>query len=99
MNYLRAYQLALNFHRSSKNVSLHSILKDQFNRASVSIVLNLAEGAGKRTQPDQKRFYQIAFGSIRECQAVIDLSPESFTAEMVDQLDHVAAATYKLLKS
>ncbi len=98
MNNLRAYQLALNFHLASKNVSLNSVLKDQFTRASVSIVLNLAEGSGKRTLRDQKRFYQIAFGSIRECQALIDLSKESFTTDMIEKLDHTAAATYKLLK-
>ncbi len=42
-------------------------------RASSSIALNLAEGSGKRTPQDQRRFYAIAFGSLRECQAILDL--------------------------
>ncbi|MBX7138601.1 MAG: four helix bundle protein, partial [Oligoflexia bacterium] len=43
------------------------------SRASSSIVLNLAEGAGRATRADQNRFFSIAFGSLRECQAILDL--------------------------
>jgi four helix bundle protein len=48
-------------------------LRDQLDRASVSIVLNLAEGAGRRTLPDKARFYTIARGSATECAAILDL--------------------------
>ena len=34
-----------------------SHLADQFSRASLSIVLNLAEGAGKHSRPDKRRCY------------------------------------------
>ena len=97
MKQLRTYQLAVKFYQQCKKISLKGELKDQLLRASSSIVLNLAEGTGRRTIPDQKRFYQISFGSIRECQAIIDLNSEEFTPEMIDLLDHMAAATYKLL--
>ncbi|MGE3386767.1 MAG: four helix bundle protein [Bdellovibrionales bacterium] len=39
----------------------------------LSIALNLAEGSGKETNADRRRFYQIAMGSLREAQAIIDL--------------------------
>jgi len=65
--------------------------------AASSIALNLAEGSGKRTPADQKRFYQIAFGSLRECQAVLDLT-ESDSAPLIDQADHLGASIYKLIK-
>ena len=94
---LRAYQLAVKFYRTSKIIPLNQIEKDQFQRAALSIVLNLAEGTGKRTLKDQKKFYQIAFGSIREVQALIDLNPELFTNEQADLMDHTAAAVFKLL--
>ena len=42
-------------------------------RASSSIALNIAEGSGKRTPKDQARFYAIALGSLRECQAILEL--------------------------
>jgi four helix bundle protein len=48
-------------------------LRDQLDRASVSIVLNVAEGAGRLSGPDKARFYAMARGSATECAAVIDL--------------------------
>ena len=48
-------------------------LRDQLERASASICLNLAEGCGRRTRPDRLHFFAIAQGSAMECAAVIDL--------------------------
>jgi len=47
-------------------------LSDQLDRASLSIALNIAEGAG-RAGRDQARHYAIARGSAFECLAVLDL--------------------------
>ena len=33
----------------------------------------MAEGSGKRTPADQRRFYAMAYGSFRECQAILEL--------------------------
>jgi four helix bundle protein len=49
-------------------------LRDQLDRASVSIVLNIAEGAGRFSPPDKARFYAIARGSATECAAVVDFA-------------------------
>jgi len=46
-------------------------LRDQLDRASVSIALNLSEGAGVRSPRLKARYYQIARGSASECGAVI----------------------------
>ena len=48
-------------------------LSDQLLRASTSIVLNIAEGAGKFDHREKRRFYAIASGSATECAAVYDL--------------------------
>jgi four helix bundle protein len=48
-------------------------LRDQLDRASVSIVLNVAEGAGRLSGPDKARFYAMARGSATECAAIVDL--------------------------
>jgi four helix bundle protein len=48
-------------------------LIDQWKRASLSSVLNLAEGTGRMTSDDKKHFYTIARGSVFECVALIDL--------------------------
>jgi four helix bundle protein len=46
---------------------------DQLNRASTSIVLNLAEVNGKFTGPDCCRFFDMARGSALECAAALDV--------------------------
>jgi four helix bundle protein len=46
---------------------------DQLTRASTSIVLNLAEGAGKYSKPDKRRFYLTARGSATESAALLDV--------------------------
>jgi len=50
-----------------------SELRDQLDRASISIVLNIAEGCGRGSPADKARFYSMARGSATECAAVIDL--------------------------
>ena len=50
-----------------------SHLSDQFSRASLSIVLNLAEGAGKHSKPDKRRYYLTARGSATESAALLDV--------------------------
>ena len=48
-------------------------LRDQLDRASISIVLNTAEGCGRRSPADKGRFYAMARGSATECAAILDL--------------------------
>lgn len=47
--------------------------RDQLDRASTSIVLNLAEGNGKRSHPDRCRYFDIARGSTVECAGCLDV--------------------------
>jgi four helix bundle protein len=48
-------------------------LSDQLGRASLSIVNNIAEGAGKFSRADKRRFYLIAAGSATESAAMLDV--------------------------
>jgi four helix bundle protein len=47
-------------------------LIDQLRRASLSIVLNIAEGSGEFAPLEKARFYRIARRSVDECVAVLD---------------------------
>ena len=68
-----AYVASRNFYWLCKELKIERFLRDQLLRASSSVALNIAEGSGKRTAEDQARFYSIAHGSLRECQAILDL--------------------------
>jgi four helix bundle protein len=46
--------------------------RDQLLRASQSIPLNIAEGKGKGTNADRRRFFEIARGSALECASIQD---------------------------
>lgn len=56
-----------------KKVQIDPFLLDQLKRASASVILNIAEGGGRITQKDRKRFFVIARGSAEECRAVFDI--------------------------
>jgi four helix bundle protein len=48
-------------------------LRDQLDRSSISILFNIAEGAGKTARADKQRFYEIARGSATESAAQLDV--------------------------
>ncbi len=50
----------------------NAALADQLKRASLSIILNIAEATGRTTKLDNKRHFAIARGSALECAAVMD---------------------------
>jgi len=49
-----------------------STLRDQLSSAAESVLLNAAEGAGRRSGRDKARFFDIARGSAEECAAILD---------------------------
>jgi four helix bundle protein len=51
-------------------------LADQLQRASSSITLNIAEGAGEFSGAEKARFYRIAKRSATECAAILDVAKQ-----------------------
>ena len=97
-NTFRSFNIAVQFHKLCEQLKLAGYLKSQLLRASSSVVLNLAEGSAKPTVADRQRFYAIAFGSLRECQAILALAPKA-TSDTVGTADHLGACLYKLTRS
>jgi four helix bundle protein len=96
MKNFRTYELAKQFYKDCQKLKLKAPLKDQFDRAILSVILNLVEGSAKPTQKDRKRFYSIAMGSLREVQAILDLSGHQ---ELLQQSDPVAACLFRLIQN
>jgi four helix bundle protein len=80
-------------------------VRDQLDRASTSIVLNLAEGNGKYTSPDRCRFFDTARGSALECAAALDVLvaqgqyPESAMVPGKDRLRSIVSMLVGLIKA
>src|ERR1041384_6822203 len=74
---LDVYQEALDFcgwvGEFLNSISTKAAAKDQLDRASTSIPLNIAEGNGKFSSKDRARFLEIARGSALECAAALDV--------------------------
>ena len=90
---LDAYRLALQFRRIvvAWLPLKRAELSDQLDRASISVPLNVAEGAG-RTGRDRVRHYTIARGSAVECLACLDL------LELETNVDQIRGARIVLLR-
>jgi four helix bundle protein len=71
----------------------HAKVADQLNRASMSIILNIAEGYGKTSQRDKKNYYSIARGSAMECAAILDVLQRKKLVAQQDYDDAMELAT------
>ena len=107
---LDVYQKALDFLVAANDVVEHlprgrSHVADQLTRASTSIVLNIAEGAGKFSPGDKRRYYLSALGSTTECAAIFDvllrirLQGDDVHASGKQILERIAAMLVKLAKA
>jgi len=73
--------------------------KDQLKRASLSIMLNIAEGASRFSKADRSKFYVIARGSVNECVAIFDSLSKKLKGELInwDQMKGLAVEISKML--
>ena len=74
---LKVYQTAIAFDAWTgellETITRKAAVKDQLDRASTSIALNIAEGNGKTSARERCRFFEIARGSAFECAACLDI--------------------------
>ena len=74
MKNFRTFELALAFYKKCQKIEVKNRhIRDQFERASLSIVLNIAEGSGRLTEADKRRFYSIALGSLNETKCLLQI--------------------------
>lgn len=75
------------------------ILIAQIRRAALSVHLNIAEGASRKSLPERKRFYEIARGSIIEIDAALDIAGDlNYCAKKdIEQLGFLMIKCFKIL--
>ncbi len=56
----------------------------QIRRAAVSVCLNIAEGASRKSETERKRFYEIARGSMVEIDAALDIANDLNYLKKID---------------
>ena len=68
-------------------------LADQWRRASYSVVLNIAEGAGRKGTREFRRFLDTARSSLHEIEAILDLviGQEYFREDELREIESVRA--------
>ena len=97
-------KLSIEIYHTLKNVKDFG-LRDQMQRASVSIPSNIAEGFDRNTNKDFIQFLYIAKGSCSELRTQlyiakeINLIPTEKVEELIERMKKVSAMLYKYIKT
>jgi four helix bundle protein len=59
----------------------------QIRRAALSVHLNIAEGASRKSEGERRRFYEIARGSVIEIDAALDVAKDLLYLEKYDTVN------------
>lgn len=93
----RCYQESVTLYHKIVVLKLPRHLSDQVHRAASSVSLNLAEGAGKTSLQEKRKFFVSALASLREVQAVLELARLRDEALLQDS-DRLGGMIYKLVQ-
>jgi four helix bundle protein len=106
---LEVYSKAKIYHRQISGLVLKlkfsASERDQLRRASLSIVLNIAEGSGRFTKPAKRNFYVIARGSVFETVAILEIFFElgyiekSINQAFYQQAEELSKMLFGMIKS
>ncbi|WP_300601689.1 four helix bundle protein [Niabella sp.] len=74
-------------------------MASQIRRAALSNVLNIAEGASRKSELERKRYYEIARGSVIEIDAAFDAAAalEYLNNYPIENLGEKLQSSFKLL--
>lgn len=75
--YSKAKHLNKEINNILQNVKADSFMLEQLKRASLSVVLNIAEGSGRYSKADKRHFYVMSRGSVYECASLISIFHEN----------------------
>jgi four helix bundle protein len=82
----KARDLVAEVYRATKNTAFRRdfALSDQIKRATISVMLNIAEGSARRTDREFSQYLFIAIGSIAEIQSALYIALDQ---EYIDKVE------------
>jgi four helix bundle protein len=99
----KAHQLALSIYLSTRRFPKDEMygLTSQIRRAATSIGANIAEGCGRRSDPEMRRFVQIARGSASEleCHLIVARDLQLLTVSEFKDLEEKTLEIQRMLAS
>lgn len=108
---LKVYKAAINWNDTINQIlddlgsHCSRSLRDQMERASISIPLNIAEGNGRWHKGEKRQFFWIARGSTFECVSILQimarrgLLPDDAMSKLYDDLSEISKMLSALIKS
>lgn len=104
--YKGGYKLSLEIYKQTEKYPQHEIygVISQIRRAALSIPLNIAEGYGRKSKEEFKRFLKISLGSLYEVQTLLEISRDlnyikkEQYIEISKQYDLLGKRIYKLIE-
>jgi len=100
----KSQDLAMQIYKNFSSLKDYGF-RDQISRASVSISNNIAEGFGRGSNADFKRFLYFSFGSNSEVRSMLYLSEKlnylekAKVDELIIQTNEVSKMLYAFIKS
>ena len=93
MKEFRTLNMAIAQYHEIKKLTFKGEIKDQIQRAALSVCLNLSEGNAKAKTLDRKRFFNIAYASQKEVFTILLIEN---TQSLYQKADHLSASIFKL---
>ena len=102
--YKKGYKLTLDIYKTTRKYPAEERYEivSQMRRCAYSIPLNIAEGWGRKSKLEFKRFLKMSLGSCNELQVLIELSKdleyisEKEYIELLDRVEIIGKQIYKL---
>ena len=101
------YELSLCIYKLTTSYPKHEIygMTSQIRRATVSVSLNIAEGYGRKSKDEFKRFLRISLGSVNETETLLELSrdlgyvEEAKCEKLIEQYEILGKKIYRLIEN
>jgi four helix bundle protein len=101
--WVKAYELTLGVYKKTRGFPRDEMygLTSQLRRAASSVGANIAEGCGRRSDPEMRRFLQIARGSANEVEYHLLLSRdlELLSVDEFEELEAMVLEIQRMLAS